>query len=66
MVGVDGLVKQLSGQKKDISSSAGYSLIPVHAWTHNVSDVVRAIQALEVSPEFVFDDELPSVREVQF
>ena len=31
----------------DESSADGYSLFPVHAWSHNVSDVVAVAKGLE-------------------
>jgi hypothetical protein len=39
MLSNDGLIAALQEQVKDITSSDGYSVIPVHAWTHTVSDV---------------------------
>eukprot|EP01050_Picozoa_sp_SAG11_P027683 SAG11_NODE_7110_length_1192_cov_1.130833_1_plen_84_part_00 len=30
----------------------GYSLFPVHAWSHNVSDVVTAVKLLEATGDF--------------
>eukprot|EP00043_Microstomoeca_roanoka_P018676 m.202133 g.202133 ORF g.202133 m.202133 type:complete len:573 (+) comp16872_c5_seq2:10808-12526(+) len=43
---VDALVQRLIQLPRDPTKASGYSLIPVHAWTHNVSDIVRAAQAL--------------------
>jgi hypothetical protein len=43
---VTGLVAALLGQARDPSSAAGYSLVPVHAWSHNVSDARAVADAL--------------------
>jgi hypothetical protein len=42
----------------DGTSSDGYSLIPVHAWSHSVSDVLECVQLLEADGRF--DVVLPS------
>jgi hypothetical protein len=47
MVGVSGLVSTLQTLPKDPSDPNSYSLIPVHAWSHNYSDVVEAARQLE-------------------
>ena len=39
MLSTDGLISVLQAQIKDSSVSAGYSVIPVHAWTHTTADV---------------------------
>ncbi|GMH77575.1 hypothetical protein TrST_g5712 [Triparma strigata] len=36
----------------DITSSDGYTVIPVHAWSHNVTDIVEAAQLLEEDGRF--------------
>ena len=57
-LGVDALVKSLSALPKDPTDPNSYSVVPVHAWTHNYSSVVRVVRALQarggfdiVSPE---------------
>ena len=58
MLGVDGLVENMERllmERKintDPSSANGYSLFPVHAWSHNVTDVVRVSKALEATGYF--------------
>ena len=37
---------------RDANSANGYSLVPVHAWSHNVSDVVEVARALEETGDF--------------
>jgi hypothetical protein len=37
---------------RDATSADGYSLFPVHAWSHNVSDVVGVVRALEETGNF--------------
>ena len=37
---------------RDATSADGYSLFPVHAWSHNVSDVVEVVRALEETGNF--------------
>jgi len=46
MVGVEGLIERLKSLPKDPSQTNGYSLIPVHAWSHNYSDVMAAVKGL--------------------
>jgi len=36
----------------DATSADGYSLFPVHAWSHNVTDVVAVAKALEATGSF--------------
>jgi len=57
---VDSLVGALKGLPNldDATSMDGYSIIPVHAWSHNVTDVVRAVKILEDDGRF--DVVLPS------
>lgn len=58
MLGVKALVrnmKRLLFERKintSPSSADGYSLFPVHAWSHNVSDVVAVAKELEASGHF--------------
>jgi hypothetical protein len=47
MIGVDALPAALAPLPRDPTSPHGYSLIPVNAWSHNYSDVVRAVRLLE-------------------
>ena len=51
---VQGLVKALQTVPNltDRSSSYGYSVIPVHAWSHNVSDVKAAADLLRADGRF--------------
>eukprot|EP00927_Polykrikos_kofoidii_P078695 TRINITY_DN75507_c0_g1_i1.p1 TRINITY_DN75507_c0_g1~~TRINITY_DN75507_c0_g1_i1.p1 ORF type:complete len:553 (+),score=89.31 TRINITY_DN75507_c0_g1_i1:58-1716(+) len=58
MLGVNALVERLKKMPKDPTSSAGYSLIPVHAWTHSYSDVVEVVNKLKAAGGF--DVVLPS------
>ncbi|GMH71775.1 hypothetical protein TL16_g05741 [Triparma laevis f. inornata] len=46
----------------DVTSSDGYTVIPVHAWSHTVSDIVAAAQLLEEDGRFdiVLPEELLS------
>ena len=46
MLGVNGLVSALESMPKDTGIETGYSLIPVHAWTHDYSDVVSVVEQL--------------------
>lgn len=39
MLSNDGMIAALQQQVRDSSVVEGYSVVPVHAWTHNVSDV---------------------------
>jgi hypothetical protein len=59
---VQGLADALMGLEnlEDGGSSDGYSLIPVHAWSHSVSDVLAVAQLLEQDGRFdvVLPDEL--------
>lgn len=40
------LAQKLLAQPRDASTSAGYSLIPVHVWTNNVTSVVSLVEQL--------------------
>jgi hypothetical protein len=42
---VTSLAAALLQQSRDGTSAGGYSLIPLHAWSHNVTDA-RTVQAL--------------------
>merc|ERR550537_1908959 len=59
---VDDLVDALKGlpNMDDVTSSDGYTLIPVHAWSHSVEDIVSAVKQLEADGRFdvVLPDEL--------
>merc|ERR1711920_208205 len=57
-VGVNGLIKILKTLPKDTSKTDGYSLIPVHAWSHSYSDVMTVVKALKEAGGF--DVVLPS------
>ena len=52
MIGVEALPRALAPLPKDPSDPDAYSLIAVHAWSHNVSDVVRAARMLEAEGGF--------------
>ena len=58
MVGVEGMIANLKAMPKDPTSLDGYSLIPVHAWSHSYADVVALAQGLESAGGF--DIVLPS------
>ena len=47
MLGNDGMISALMEQKKDATSVEGYSLIPVHAWSHTTADVAYIIDELK-------------------
>ena len=56
MLSNDGMIEVLQQQVRDSSSVDGYSLIPVHAWSHTVADVRyimenvgEGVQVLEAS-----------------
>eukprot|EP00051_Salpingoeca_urceolata_P029121 m.488987 g.488987 ORF g.488987 m.488987 type:complete len:605 (+) comp26277_c0_seq1:1-1815(+) len=51
-VGVSGLVKQLLPLAKDPTSEGGYSLIPVHAWSHSYGDVLNVTSQLRAAGGF--------------
>lgn len=46
MLSTEGIITALKEQIQDITSSSGYSVIPVHAWTHTVDDVNYIINNL--------------------
>jgi len=58
MLGVKPMVTELSAQlltgkiSRSSTSANGYSLIPVHAWSHNVTDVRAVAEALEATGFF--------------
>lgn len=58
MLGVEALIKNMERllmERKintDPASADGYSLFPVHAWSHNVTDVVAVSKALEATGYF--------------
>lgn len=41
LAGVQPLVDRLTQLPKSSTSANGYSLIPVHAWTHTVADIMQ-------------------------
>lgn len=51
MLSNDGMIKALQSQTKDISQASGYSVIPVHAWSHTTSDVKYIMDNLEEGVE---------------
>ncbi len=58
MLNVDALVAKLRQELAagsivaNATAPNGYSLIPVHAWSHNVSDVVQAANMLTATGDF--------------
>ncbi len=58
---VTGLAQALLEQARDPTSSAGYSLIPVHAWSHNVTDCRTVMDLVNAAApgtvDFVAPDE---------
>ena len=44
---VTGLARALLAQARDPASAAGYSLVPVHAWSHTVADVAEVMRLVE-------------------
>ena len=59
MVGPAALVEALSSLPKDATDPNSYSLIPVNAWSHNVSSVLHTARLLEAAGGF--DIVLPHV-----
>lgn len=51
------LADKLNAQSTNIQSAAGYSLIPVHIWTMNPSDVLNCIDKLNENVRVVSPDE---------
>ena len=58
MVGVKAMITKIKTLTKDATSPDGYSIIPVHAWSHTYDDVVAVATALQA--ESGFDVVLPS------
>ena len=52
MLGVDGLVERLKKLPKSRVMKEGYSLIPVHAWSHSYDDVVVVAEKLAAAGGF--------------
>ena len=52
MIGVDALPAALAHLPTNPTDPNSYSLIPVNAWSHNYSDVVRAVRLLEAAGGF--------------
>jgi len=46
MCGVTSMISKLKAMPKDPSSSQGYSVIPVHAWSHDYNDVLAVAKGL--------------------
>ena len=44
MLGVPGMVAALQKLPKDPTSVQGYSIVPVHAWSHSYADIVAVAQ----------------------
>eukprot|EP00049_Salpingoeca_infusionum_P019130 m.360371 g.360371 ORF g.360371 m.360371 type:complete len:634 (+) comp19009_c0_seq1:159-2060(+) len=51
-LGIEPLVSLLKSLPKDPTSPDGYSLIPVNAWSHNTSDIVKTVEMLEEAGGF--------------
>lgn len=51
-LGVQPLVQRLASLPKDQTDANGYSLIPVHAWTHPLADVAAAAKLLQEAGGF--------------
>lgn len=49
MLGVEAMIDILKKQVRDTSSPSGYSVIPVHAWSHSYEDVVNVAAGLQVA-----------------
>eukprot|EP00451_Oxyrrhis_marina_P008852 CAMPEP_0204308260 /NCGR_PEP_ID=MMETSP0469-20131031/400_1 /ASSEMBLY_ACC=CAM_ASM_000384 /TAXON_ID=2969 /ORGANISM="Oxyrrhis marina" /LENGTH=541 /DNA_ID=CAMNT_0051287715 /DNA_START=20 /DNA_END=1645 /DNA_ORIENTATION=+ len=47
MLGVDALIATLAEQAKTPDSADGYSVVPVHAWSHSYADVVAVVEGLK-------------------
>jgi len=53
----DALADKLNHASTNINSEAGYSLIPVHIWSRNVTDVMECIKLLNPNVRVVAPDE---------
>lgn len=53
----DALAEKLNKASTNIYSEAGYSLIPVHIWSRNVTDVMECIKRLHPNVRVVAPDE---------
>ena len=53
----DALADKLNHSSTNIKSEAGYSLIPVHVWDRNVTDVMECIKLLNPNVRVVAPDE---------
>ena len=49
MLGVTALVDRLLAMPRAPTSADGYSIVPVHAWSHSYADIVSVAQALQDS-----------------
>lgn len=45
-MGPDEVAQAVLRMPRDPASAAGYSLVPVHVWSHTVADVVRTVTAI--------------------
>lgn len=48
-LGIEAMANLLSSLPRDSSTVEGYSLVPVHAWSHTLADVVQLVQMLNAS-----------------
>lgn len=55
------LVARLLEQVRDPASAAGYSLVPLHAWSHSVADARFVMQALQAAAPGAVDVVTPDV-----
>ena len=49
MLGVQPMIDKLSSMPRTPDMAEGYSVVPVHVWSHNYSDVVAVATALEAA-----------------
>ena len=56
MLGVQPLIDALKSMPRDASSADGYSVVPVHAWSHTYADVVAVAAALASDSDGDSDD----------
>ena len=57
----DGLVAFLNKQPVDPTSAKGYSLVPVHVWAYNVSQLAEVVDRLAAHVEVVSPSELAAL-----
>ncbi|MGE5497938.1 MAG: T9SS type A sorting domain-containing protein, partial [Syntrophothermus sp.] len=58
---INTLASKLNVLQKNIYSTSGYSLIPVHVWTESVTDVVNCTKMLDSTVRVVTPDEFVSL-----